>query len=420
MKYWRGFLVAFIFAAITWGLNLFAAGHTALVDMVYPYVSRLAVGSIAQWSSGIGGCLWQTLLLILVLGIVASLVLVLLFKRNPIRWLGWVLAIACGIHMGSTLLYGLNKYASPVSEDARLVMTDYTVSELVEATKYYRDQANNLATSVKRNEQGELALPEFEELAQMAGQGFHAMTYDHAISLFAGTTVPVKKLGWTIFYGGTSGVTVPLTGEACVNPNTPSVALPFAMCKEMAKRMTVSREEDAKYAAFLAAEANESDLFRYSAYCIAYYHCYHTLAAVSTSTAQQATNQMASGVNPMLKADLDRYEKFFGEFKDAAGDSFADMLTAKYIELFITPLHVEQEDPFDPKDPSKVDLSYVKPTPSPLKEPSRDEIPEETEPDDKFFGDEELDDNFGDAGSDAEFKEDVEEDSEEDSEDEEG
>lgn len=368
MKYWRGFLVAFIFAAIGWAASWFASGHTALVDMIYPYMTRLVIGSLTDWSAAVSGCLWQKWVLIFVIVSIAGLIAMILLRRNPIQLLGWILAVVCAAGMGNTLLFGLNDYAGPISEDVRLTMTDYTVSELSEATQYYRDKANALAEAVERDSKGNVKLPEFEELAAQAGQGFERLTYDRAISLFAGSTVPVKELGWTMFYGGKSGTVYPLTGEACVNPNVPEVALPFAMCKEMARRMTIAKEEDAKYAAFLAAKENDSQAFQYSAYCIAYYYCYNTLAAVPTSTAQQNAQSVHAGANRYLVSDMESYEAFFGAFEEPKGDSVADMLTSAYIQEFITPLHAEEEDPFDPFDSSKVDLKYVKPTAEPLKD----------------------------------------------------
>ena len=368
MKYWRGYLVAFIFAAIGWALAWFASSHTALVDMVYPYMTRLISNSLADWSADFSGCLWQTIVLILVLLGIGGIVASVLLRRNPVQLIGWILAVVCCLSMCSTLLYGLNEYAGPISEDVRLDMTDYTVAELSEATQYYRDKANALADAVPRDSKGNVKLPEFEELAQQAGNGFENLTYEHAISLYAGSTAPVKKLGWTIFYGGKTGAVYPLTGEACVNANVPAVALPFAMCKEMAKRMTISKEEDANYAGFMAAEANDSQLFQYSAYCIAYYYCYNTLAQVPTSTAQQNAKTVHAGANAKLISDMESYSKFVGKFKDPKGDSVADMLTCAYIQEYITPLHVEEEDPFDPLDLSKVDLTYEKPTPTPLQD----------------------------------------------------
>jgi len=390
LKYWRGFLVALIFGLITWGLNAFAAGHTALVDMVYPYMTRMVVGSLADWSSGTAACLWQALLLVLIAGGIASIVLMIVLRWNPIQWLGWVLAAVFCVNMFSTLIFGLNSYAGPVSEDVRLTMTDYTVSELADATKYYRDKANELCTQVSRDSKGQVEAPSFEELAVMAENGFTNLTYRDAISLFSGSTAPVKKLGWSGLYGGQSGLTVALTGEACVNPNVPELFLPFAMCKEMCRRMTVVQEEDAKYAGYMAAAANDSVLFRYSAYCVAYYHCYNALAAIPTDTARQSAKQVHQGAEPYLAQDMALYEDFFGAYTDPDGDSLADMLTSWYIQEFITPLLVEVEDPFDPLDKNMVDLTYEKPDPTPLEEVTAKPTEPEDEDDEDALADEAL------------------------------
>lgn len=373
MKYWRGYLAALIFFAISMAATWFALGHSTLVDMIYPYMTRLIVGTIADWSAGFAGCLWQTLLIVLVVLGVGGLVATILTKRSVIRYIGWVLAVVCFISMGNNLLFGLNQYASPVNEDVRLDMTDYTVAELSEATKYYRDKANALADTVERDSKGKLKLPEFEELAVLAAGGFKNLTYQHAISLFAGTTAPVKELGFAFLYGGKTGQTVALTGEACVNPNVPNIAMPYAICREMSKRMTIVGEEDSKYAAFLASVANDSKIFKYSGYCIAYYYCYNTLAQVPTDTAQQSAKTLHTGALPNLKADMADFEKFFGKFQDPEGDSVADMLVSDYVQAYITPLHREEEITFDPLDKNQVDLNYVKPTPTPLQEKKEDD-----------------------------------------------
>lgn len=377
MKYWRGYLVAAILAAITWALVQFAQAHSILVDMVYPYMARLVVTSMADWTGNMGFCLWQVLLTgMVVLGIV-TLILMILLKWNFFQWLGWVLASVSCVVMLHTVVYGLNQYASPLADDVRLEITDYTVSELNEATLYFRDKANALAQELPRNSKGDPDIGTFEELAEQAGAGFDALAYDQAISVFAGSTVPVKKLGWTLFYGGEFGVTVALTGEAAVNPKVPSAILPFAMCNEMAHRMSIYSDADAAFAAFLAGSSNPSEAFQYSAYLMAYNYCYTALSQIPTSTAQACAAETDKGVNEQLRHDLERYEKFFGEAKaennrapipEAAKDenspitfseysNAADLLTNWYVQTYIVPQHVETEAPFDPLDPTQVDLS---------------------------------------------------------------
>ena len=51
LKYWRGYLCAAIFGAITWALMEFAKTHQALTDMVYPYFTRLIQTALTGWSA---------------------------------------------------------------------------------------------------------------------------------------------------------------------------------------------------------------------------------------------------------------------------------------------------------------------------------------------------------------------------------
>ena len=53
MKYWRGYIIVIALALLSWGLAEFAKAHGALVDMIYPYASRLIQDVLAQWSAGV-------------------------------------------------------------------------------------------------------------------------------------------------------------------------------------------------------------------------------------------------------------------------------------------------------------------------------------------------------------------------------
>ena len=378
MKYWRGYLVAAILAAITWALVQFAKAHSVLIDMVYPYMTRLVVTSMADWTGGMAFCLWQVLLIGMVVACMVTIILMIILKWNFFQWLGWVLAAVSCVVLLHTGIYDLNQYASPLADDMRLEISDYTVSELDEATVYFRDKANELAKKVKRDGKGNADLGSFEELAEKAGKGFEVLTYQEAISVFAGSTVPVKKLGWTAFYSGQFGEMIPLTGEAAVNPKVPNAVLPFAMCNEMAHRMSIYSDADAAFAAFLAGVYNPDEAFQYSAYMMAYYYCYTAITQIPTSTAQACATNLDKGVSSQLRTDLEAYEDFFGkgttavnnraEITDELADKNApisfsrysdvsDLLANWYIQKFIVPLHIEEETPFNPLDPTQVDLS---------------------------------------------------------------
>ena len=378
MKYWRGYLAAAIFAVIAVALTAYAQAHSVLVDMIYPYMTRMVITSLSNWSGVMNFSLWQVLLVGMVLVLAVTIILMIVLRWNFFQWLGWVLAAVSCVFMLNTGLYGLNRYASPLADDMRLEISDYTVSELNEATLYFRDEANRLAMEIGRETNGDPNFPTFEELAQQAGDGYTSLAYEQAISVFAGSTAPVKKLGFAFLHGKDTGVTVALTGEASVNPNVPAVALPFAMCKEMAHRMCIYSDADAAFAAYLAGISNPSKAFQYSANLVAYTYCLNALEAIPTSTAQACAVQVDKGVNKLLRRDLEVYIDFFGEdemaennraeISEAASNeesaihfslysNAADLLTNWYVEKYVVPMHTEEEEPFNPLDPNQVDLT---------------------------------------------------------------
>lgn len=385
MKYWRGYLTAAIFGAITWVLLQFGEKFTTLVDMVYPYITRTLQTMLSDWSSGVDFLLWQVIALFLGVLVLASIVLMIVLKWNPIQWLGWVLAAASCLFMLHTAVYGLNTYAGPLAEDIRMDTSDYTLSELVDAVTYYRDKANDLAEEMPRDENGDLVYSSFEELAEQAAEGFDYLVYERSFSVFAGTTTPVKKLGWADMYSsmGITGFTMGLTGEAAVNPQIPVISQPFTMCHEMAHRMSIVVERDANFGAFLACRFNSSKEFQYSAYFMAYRYTLNTLRSLASSSSNLMVSEITAGINEQLAHDMAAYDEFFASKRDETATKIADttndtylkttgdaagiqsygnvgdLLVNWHIQEIILPSQVEEETKFDPYDETQVDLRGI-------------------------------------------------------------
>ena len=381
MRYWFGYLTAGIFAAITWVLMQFGQRFSTLVDMIYPYVIRTLQGMLAEWTSSVDFPVWQVLAVALGVLILASLVLMLILKWNPIQWAGWMLAVFSGLYMLNTMMWGLNYYAGTLAEDMRLEVASYNLEELTEATLYYRDKANDLAAQIPRDAAGNPDFADFAQLAQQAGDGFHTLTYTNHYSIFAGSVVPVKELGWADLYTsmGVTGVTFGMTGESAVNPNVPDVGLPFAMAHEMAHRMSIAPERDANFAAFLACSANSDPQFQYSGYLMAFRYCYTALTSVDA----QGAVTVSQGISQQLRGDMAGYTAFFDSRvpttssnlassvndaylklsgEEGGMDSYAevcDLLVNWHIQTVVLPSITVEDSPFDPYDETQVDLSGI-------------------------------------------------------------
>ena len=337
MKYWRGYIAAGIFGLIAWALMEFAKAHSGLVDMIYPYMTRLIQTSLAQWTAGTEFLVWQILAIVLLVALLASIVLMVVLRWNVVQWLGWVLAVASLVFCLHTGIYGLNTHAGSLAEDIRLDSNVVygTVSELVDTTAYFRDKANELAEKAPRDASGNLAYPTFEEMAQQAGEGFRVLTYDYSYSVFAGSTLPVKKLGWADMFTsmGIDGFSMPLTGEAAVNPRIPAVSLPFTMCHEMAHRMCISVEHDANMAAFLACRVNPDPVHQYSGYFMALRYCYNSLRSAGTSSASAAAKEIKAGFSPLLVRDMQEYEAFYAQNMEEKASNLANSVNDTYIKV---------------------------------------------------------------------------------------
>ena len=386
MKYWFGYLVAAIIGALTWVLQQFGDRFSTLIDMVYPYVIRTLQDILAGWSGTVEFLLWQLLAVALAVIVLASLVVVIVTKRSVIGWGGWVLSIVSLVYLLHTLLWGLNYHAGPLSEDIRMEVAQYTLEELVDATEYYRDRANVLSQQVKRDGNGNVSYPDFEQMANRAYMGYQRLVYDRSFPIFAGSTLPVKRLGWADMYTsmGITGVTFGITGEAAVNPQIPLVLQPFTMCHEMAHRMCIASERDANFAAFLACSVHPDLEFEYSAYFMAYRYCYNAIASVKTVAAVQAASDVAAGAGEYLNRDLAAYDNFFRSHKDEAATTLAntandaylrtsgdtagitsysqvcDLLVNWHIQEVVLPSIAVEESHFDPYDKTQVDVSDIR------------------------------------------------------------
>ncbi len=327
MKKYVGYIVAAASLLFTVLITLFARNFGPLLDGFYPYFSRVMQSILARISSLVPFVLWQVIVVVLVIVLLLSLVFLFIRKRSFVRWLGWVLAVASLLWTFHTTVHGLNFYTSSLSERMHMQNDDISASDLKAAMTYFRDRANELALALPRDDDGNLVYDDFDTLAEKAGDGYKKLRSE-GYSVFSGSTLPVKKLGWAQMYSsmGICGVTMAVTGEAAVNADIPNMSLPYVMCHEMAHRMAIATEDDANFAAFLACIANDDPQFRYSAYYSAYTYCYNELGGSGASSVH-------AGVNEQFKHDLQLYNNYFEEKKNETASSVANSVNNTYIQV---------------------------------------------------------------------------------------
>lgn len=324
----RRLIVSGIFAALTAVLIMLALTVPGFYS-VYPALSRRMLAVLAGITSPVPFALWEWIALGLIVWAIVSLVRAIR-KKWLVRWLTGVLM---GVCIGVFLfvgIWGLNHFGPTIDEKMGFPVSETTTKQLQQATEYYLSVANQLSTQVPRDENGLFDPGDFDVLAKQAGDGYKvlAQRYD----LFDGSTVRVKKLASSYFFGkmGLTGIFVDFTGESCVSSTTYGNSLPFTMCHEIGHRMGLAAENEANFAAFLACDASDSVIFRYSGYYEAFVYCYNALAKADRDAARQVWSQ----ANEWVAADRTGAYQHYQAITNETAEKVSDAVNDTYLKAF--------------------------------------------------------------------------------------
>ncbi|MBR3436679.1 MAG: DUF3810 domain-containing protein [Lachnospiraceae bacterium] len=303
----------------------------------YREVSRALLTALSKVMSVLPFALWEFLIVLLTAAALVTLIAVIVKRRKFFMWLTTLLLIASLIFTVFTDVWGLCHYAPELHEELGLEIREYTKEELKKATVYYVDKAAELAKQVPRDENGLLDRSHFDEWLVTAGKSYEKLADE--MPVFRGSDAPVKRslLFWkALSYMGITGIFVDVTAESTVNPDAFVSSLPFTMCHEAAHRLTIAGEDEANFAAFLAASSSDDLIFRYSAYYSASIYVYNALYKADSGAALK----LWTPEREQLRKDYDdagnHYEQYEGKVQEVS-----DKLNDTYLKAYSEPSGVQ-------------------------------------------------------------------------------
>ena len=324
---------------------LLLAAAAFMPDLFFSFYTDIS-RSLLDWIGTVTGllpfALWQCLAVLLVL----LSVYFLIKRRKLIRWLSGLLLWCSAAVFVFVALWGVNYYAPSVTERVQVQTIDPTAQQLKQAALYMAQQAQALEDQVPRDESGAM-VSDFDRWAEDAHAGFDALA---AKDEFFRTDANVKKLFWGegFQYLGVNGIFVPFTAERCVNTEVYPAAQPFTMCHELSHGLTVAKEDDANFCAFLACIGHPDPAFQYSGWYSGFHYTYAALREADPAAALEVASSVSDVLwQDVLAADAqaadyntavlqaarkanDLYLNAFGEDGDSY-DRVADLLTAWYV-----------------------------------------------------------------------------------------
>ena len=315
LKLLRRVITAGIFLALTAVSFALAKFLPRLWFSFYPALSVRILSAISAVTGVFPFCLWEILLVLLIIWGIVSLILSVKSK-HLLRWLSGVLelvSIFLFVFVGS---WGLNHFGPTAAQKLSLDVREYTQEELQEATAYYAAMADSYARNVARNGDGSLQLPSMRELGAQAVSDTKAMPQP----MFQSVSGRIKPLlsSRLFSYLGITGIYVDLTAEPCINTETYAASLPFTMCHELSHSCAVAAEDDANFCAYLICEHSEDALFRYSGYYSAFVYCYNALYEKSPDAASSVYRNTGELFRQDLSGSVEYYDRYEGPVRDAA------------------------------------------------------------------------------------------------------
>ena len=337
-------ILSAVLLVLTGLLMAVAAFLPELFFSFYTDFSKGAMNAISAVTGKLPFALWEWVVVVVVLlGLYF-----LIRKRHVVRWLSGLLLYVSAFVFLFMALWGLNYFAPAVRQPAQ----DYSVQTLKETALYLAAQANATADQVPRDENGRMKA-DFDHLASIASDGYDVLAQEDPF--FSGSREPVKKLlsGKLFSYMGFTGIFVPWTAESSINADISAMELPFTMCHELAHRLTVAREDEANFCAFLASIHNPAPEFQYSGWYQAYLHVYSALYQADSAAALETADLLSSTVRQDMMAEAARDAKYDSAFQDAAqkandlylkaaGDPDGDKSYGKVTDLLVA-WYLEQE-----------------------------------------------------------------------------
>ena len=184
-----------------------------------------------------------------------------------LRRVGAVLAMGGVLYASFVLLWGLNYLRPPIANTLHWPTEKPTLLELQSLCADLASEANALRQDLPSDERGVLRV-DLASLLDHRNEGYERLHGALAPVLGANLRPPTRpKLALfsaLMSRSLTYGMYIPWTGETLLNRSTPTPALAFTVCHEMAHQQGLAREDEANFVGYLACRLHPDPLFRYS------------------------------------------------------------------------------------------------------------------------------------------------------------
>ncbi|MCL1830698.1 MAG: DUF3810 domain-containing protein [Oscillospiraceae bacterium] len=331
-KRYRARLVYLLIISIVYILLTFLKrrSHSARFisnNISYPVRNALAVicsvfrYSVAEWM--------LILLVLFTIYIIVSLIISLIRRKDGVkttlfRYFSLILTATISIVFAVELLLNVPYYSDTFIDLSGITPTDSSVEALYMTTAYFAKRLSSLSDKVKRDDDLIFA-EDVNEIFEDSLTIYRGI--EERFPFLKGEELRCKRVRFSkaLSIVETTGVAFPLTGEANINIDQPSVSIPSTIAHEIAHQRRITSEQEANFVAILASDLSGNDVYMYSAYLMAYNYLANTLRSEDYDLFLEIHTTLPEAVRRDMQFEYDywkQYDTKVSEYSDNLYDSF--------------------------------------------------------------------------------------------------
>ena len=207
------------------------------------------------------------------------------------------------IYIVFNIAWGLNYNRKGIAWQLHLPEVNYDTANLLAIQKLLLEKINDTKTAIIKNK---TVYPSNAELFNRAASCYRMAKDRYGFLNYKAESIKSSTYGWLGNYLGFSGYYNPFTGEAQVNTTVPKFLLPYITLHEMGHQIGYSKENEANFSGYLAAENSPDTLFKYSAYLDLFVYANREVFYLDSNLSRDAVRKLI----PEVKADLAEWKQF--------------------------------------------------------------------------------------------------------------
>lgn len=280
------------------------------------YISPFFLNTIGRFSNLFKISIFELVIIIILLGFLASLVYLLLIIRSlrpAVSSFPLCIFVASILFLLFTLTASINYNKPLLTAGTNSTIKEYTPESLTRLALMLVDNVNDLSEQIETDGKGLLDLSHTD----LNASSKNAMrNLGHRYPLLNDYYPNPKPIIFSkaMSYLGITGIFSPFTLEANYNSNVDPFIIPYTICHEFAHLKGYMREDEAGFLAYLACINSDSPEFRYSGTLNA---LQYTLRQLYENVDSQTYNMVYSRISDRVIKETTHSREYWNKHKNS-------------------------------------------------------------------------------------------------------